>query len=278
MNNQRSDGIENLLVKHISRLLDDSVLSCHRLHGGGLSEVVRLLLGSGKNIVAKSGPYPEREGQMLRVLAEAGANVPRPIASNSDVLVLEDLGPEVPSSDGMWQDLGAQLRVLHAETGDLYGWESDYAFGNMRIDNGWKNRWSEFWFEQRLAADIHVLPPDIARRLEKLQRRITALLPDRPRPSLLHGDLWSGNVYFAADGKAYLIDPASYYGHAEVDLAMLTLFGAPPGAFWDVYGHLGEGWQHRRHAYQLWPALVHFRLFGEGYRAMVETLLAALDE
>ena len=214
---------------------------------------------------------------MLSRLADAGAQVPLPIAFNANVLVLEDLGDEASPPDSAWHDLGTNLRTLHANQGDHYGWEEDFAFGKVRIHNGWSDAWSEFWFEKRLAADIAALPADIARRIEKLENRIREIVPDHPLPSLLHGDLWSGNVHFTASGDAYLIDPASYYGHAEVDLAMLTLFGSPPRPFWDAYGPLHEGWERRRYVYQLWPALVHLRLFGAGYQSLVERLMTAVE-
>ena len=95
------------------------------------------------------------------------------------------------------------------------------------------------------------------------------------RAAVLHGDLWSGNVV-ACDGRLRgLIDPACYHGHAEVDLAMLCLFSRPDTTFWDAYGTLEPGIEDRRALYQLWPALVHLRLFGSGYRGLVERLLAA---
>jgi fructosamine-3-kinase len=278
MTAQLSTETENQLVRHARRLLGDPVLSWKSLHGGDLSEVIRLELTAGKDVVAKSGPYPDREARMLRKLADAGANVPRPIASNAHVLVLEDLGKAASPNDQAWRALGAALRALHTDQGHRYGWDEDYAFGPVRIHNGWSDVWSDFWYERRLAADIEALPKDIARTLEKLQSRIKGLLPDRPPHSLLHGDLWSGNVHFTATGDAYLIDPASYYGHAEVDLAMLTLFGSPPKVFWTAYGALDDGWERRRYAYQLWPALVHLRLFGSVYRSLVERLLAALSD
>jgi len=78
----------------------------------------------------------------------------------------------------------------------------------------------------------------------------------------------------AAGGRvAGLIDPACYWGHAEADLAMLTLFGRPGPAFWDAYGPTEPGLEARRPIYQMWPALVHLRLFGGTYRGLVERLL-----
>ncbi len=277
MSAQRSNTSKDTIVREALQLLGDSVLASEPLHGGDLSDVIRLQLRSGRGVVVKSGPYPDREGRMLRRLADAGANVPLPIASNDNVLVLDDLGAGASPSDQSWHELGKSLRAVHAAHGDRYGWGEDYAFGPVRIHNGWRDTWSDFWFEMRLAADIAALPADVTRRLEKAETRIRETVPDRPPPSLLHGDLWSGNMHFKTNGEAYLIDPASYYGHAEVDLAMPTLFGSPPRAFWEAYDPLDEGWERRRHAYQLWPALVHLRLFGAAYQSLVERLLSALE-
>ena len=128
--------------------------------------------------------------------------------------------------------------------------------------------------DHRLLAEANRLPKDLADRIEAARDRIAAHLPEHPPASLLHGDLWTGNVHFDMQGAAWLVDPASYHGHAEVDLAMLTLFGQPPPAFWDEYGAPGDGWQVRQAIYQLWPALVHLRLFGAGYRPLVERCLS----
>ena len=279
MSTQGSKNSANDVARAATELLEDPLLVSEPLNGGDLSEVVRVKLRSGKAVVAKSGPYPDREGRMLRRLEDAGAHVPRPIASNASVLVLEDLGTGARPTDQSWRALGMNLRSVHAASeGHCYGWDEDYAFGSVRIHNGWSETWSAFWFEKRLTADIDALPHDVARRIEGLEDRIRGIIPDRPAPSLLHGDLWFGNVHFPVNGGAYFLDPACYVGHAEVDLAMLTLFGSPPKAFWRTYGPLDDGWERRRHAYQLWPALVHLRLFGSGYRALVERLATALEQ
>jgi fructosamine-3-kinase len=266
------------LASEASRLLGEEVVATARLHGGDLSEVVRLRMASGRAFVAKTGRYPEREADMLRAMIAAGANAPAPVKSSSSILILEDLGPSVPGSERSWQQLGETLRTLHASTGDSYGWKDDYAFGSVQIRNRRCANWAEFWLERRLLADADQLPDDIAVRLVELRSCIPDLIPASPPASLLHGDLWSSNVHFTADAMASLIDPACYYGHSEVDLAMLTLFGSPPESFWVAYGPLESGWRLRRIIYQLWPALVHLRLFGDGYRSLVESLLSGLKQ
>ncbi len=242
------------------------------LHGGDLSQVVRVSLTDGREVVAKSGPLVAREGAMLDAIRAAGARAPAVLGVTGQVLLIEAL-EETPASPAAWADLGAGLARLHATTGDSYGWHQDYAFGPQPIPNSPLPDWPDFWAQRRLLATD--TPPDLRGRLETLAARLPDLLPARPAPALLHGDLWAGNALFSGP-HAWLIDPASYHGDAEVDLAMLTLFGDPPRAFWSAYGPLAPGWQARRAAYQLWPALVHLALFGAGYRPMVEGLLSRL--
>jgi fructosamine-3-kinase len=266
------------LTQEASRLLGEEIVATTPLHGGDLSEVVRLRTASGCAFVAKTGRYPEREADMLRAMIAAGADAPAPVKSTSRILILEDLGPSVPATERSWQQLGEVLRKLHATTSESYGWDEYYAFGGVAVRNHQRANWAEFWIENRLLVDADQLPNALAQRLSAAKPIIRNALPDTPPASLLHGDLWIGNVHFTADGKAWLIDPACYYGHAEVDLAMLTLFGSPLESFWLAYGPLEDDWQVRRRIYQLWPALVHLRLFGDGYRSLAERLLSSLEE
>ncbi len=246
------------------------------LHGGDLSEVVRVHLTDGRQVVAKSGPLVALEARMLAAIAATGARAPRVLAVAEHVLVMQALEETAPTPAG-WADLARGLARLHAATGESYGWEADYAFGPLPITNAplpeRPDFWPDFWARRRLLATD--APADLRRRLETLARRLPDLLPAHPPPALLHGDMWAGNALFSG-ARAWLIDPACYHGHHEVDLAMLCLFGAPPDAFWQACGPLAPGWPERRAIYQLWPALVHLHLFGAGYRGMVEGLLGRL--
>lgn len=264
----------NRLEKTGLSLLGAEVSRARPLHGGDLSEVQLLGLSDGRQVVAKTGPLVSSEATMLRAIREAGAPAPEVLGVAGDVLLMEALEETSASAEG-WQALGQALRLLHSATGQQYGWAEDYAFGAVKIPNAPLPDWPEFWAGRRLLAAPDALPCDLRLRIEALCKRLPELLPAAPPAALLHGDLWTGNVLFSR-AAAYLIDPACYWGHGEVDLAMLHLFGAPPAAFHDAYGALEPGHEARRVIYQLWPALVHLRLFGAGYRGMVEDRLAAL--
>lgn len=255
-------------------LLGGELCRAAPLGGGDLAEIVRITLADGRDAVVKNGPAPRIEAAMLEAIAAAGAPAPKVLAVNDAALVLE-VRPASGSVGDAWDDLGAVLAILHRTTGARYGWDSDYAFGPVAIDNRWSDDWPSFWAERRLLVHLRHLPPALARRIEALAADLKNRLPAHPAASLLHGDLWSGNILADGGRVTALIDPASYYGHGEVDLAMLRLFGRPSAGFFDAYGPLTPGHEHRLPVYSLWPALVHFRLFGDSYRSMAERFLSA---
>lgn len=257
-----------------SALLGGALRHVEPIHGGDLSEVLRVALVDGREAIVKNGPAPKTEALMLRAIAASGAPAPEVLAVSGAALVIELL-PSGGSLSRAWASLGLALAKLHATSGTRYGWPMDYAFGPVAIENGWSEDWPRFWAERRLLTHLAHLPPALARRLEALAADLQNRLPARPTPALLHGDLWGGNILVAGDRISGLIDPACYYGHAEVDVAMLGLFDRPDGAFIEAYGLLDRGHDERSAIYLLWPALVHLRLFGAGYRTMVERLLQA---
>ena len=247
-----------------------------RLAGGDLSEVLVLRRPDGRCTVAKGGPAVSIEAAMLRVLAGAGVAVPLVEGEHQNVLLLEHVENDGVFSANAWTSIGEAARTLHDHLGQDYGWPVDYAIGTVALDNRQRSDWPLFWFEQRLAATAAMLDRPWRERVDRLEGRCAELLPPRPASSLLHGDLWPGNILVRGGRVAALIDPACYHGHREVDLAMLTLFGTPPREFWDAYGSLDPGWEERQPAYQLFPALVHLRLFGQSYAGMADRLLNAM--
>jgi protein-ribulosamine 3-kinase len=189
--------------------------------------------------------------------------------------------------------LGRALAALHCApaprgpAGERYGWARDNWIGGTPQRNGWRDAWPAFFRDARLAPQIALAArnghDDLARDAERLLAVVPALLAGHdPAPSLLHGDLWSGNAGLLHDGTPVVFDPAVYVGDREADLAMTELFGGFGGDFRAAYGDAwpaGDGYALRRELYNLYHILNHVNLFGGSYpgraRRMMSTLLAA---
>lgn len=242
--------------------------------GGSICEVHRAQLADGTDVVIKRTPYPAAvEADGLRALASAGAPVPAVLRAEDDLLVLEHVRGEPD-----WAGLGGALAHLHRTVADAFGWHIDNRIGPLVQGNGWMDSWPEFYADRRVRPllDAPALPGSLRRRLERgLDGPLADLLPDRPPASLVHGDLWSGNV---VDGR-WLIDPAVHHADREYELAFMDVFGGFPSVLWDAYmgaWPLDSGWRERRPALQLHHLLVHVQLFGSGYVSAVEARLDAL--
>lgn len=263
----------------VAAITGTNVTRTDRLSGGSLSSVVRVTLDGGTTVVAKTAEGSAREARMLVRLAQAGVPVPRVLGHHDDVLVLEDLGAATSlaaGDDPGWTSLARALQPLHTTTGAHYGWPEDHAFGSVQIVNRPTDNWPEFWGQHRLVGPAMELAPLLRHRLERLALCLPDRLPTAPPAALLHGDLWVGNVLLDASKRAVLIDPACYYGDRRVDLAMLSFFASPPPAFHEATGTSGPDWPELCAIYQLWPALVHLRLFGRRYLGTVEQRLDRL--
>jgi protein-ribulosamine 3-kinase len=211
----------------------------------------------------------------LEALRGAGIRVPHVISLRGEELTLErlDLGA-APD----WPAMGRMLAALHRHTGPRFGWATDNWIGLAPQVNGWADDWRSFFVTQRLEPQL--------RRAERKGFRFEEMQFSRflenhdPQPSLLHGDLWSGNAGFTAGGPV-IFDPAVYYGDREADLAMTELFGGFPAAFYAAYGEalpLDAGYETRKHLYNLYHLLNHLNLFGAGYLGQVKATLDLLRE
>ncbi|MBX6395669.1 MAG: fructosamine kinase family protein, partial [Alicyclobacillaceae bacterium] len=178
---------------------------------------------------------------------------------------------------------GEGLAALHRtqSPGGAFGNERDNYLGLWPQPGGWGGDWASFYRDKRLAplvADLEKRGRLTGRRKRVLAEVLAAceqLLDHGPRPSLLHGDLWSGNWMVDATGRPVLIDPAPWYGDREVDLAFTELFGGFPDSFYAAYWRIhppADGYEARKPLYQLYFALVHLLLFGESYGPLVDRL------
>ncbi len=168
------------------------------------------------------------------------------------------------------------IAALHRSQGPRYGWASDNFIGLGTQQNGWCDDWVEFWRSRRIAPQLALAGKN---GFELGDVPIEELLRGhRPRPSLLHGDLWRGNAGFSR-GEPVIFDPAVYYGDRECDLAMTELFGGFPAEFYSSYDAelpLDAGYARRKPLYNLYHLLNHLNLFGGSYLEQVEATLGLL--
>jgi protein-ribulosamine 3-kinase len=254
--------------------------SASPVSGGCIHRCYRVLVaGSARFLKTNSTRHSDAfaaEADGLTALRAAGLRAPEPlargVAGGEAYLLLEFLEFE---GRGDFAALGRMLAQAHRKPGPGFGWARDNYIGATPQQNGWMDDWMEFWRERRLRPQL-----ELARQrgyaLE--EPGLDVLRNHRPQPSLLHGDLWSGNAGFTAEG-AVVFDPAVYYGDREADLAMTELFGGFPREFYRAYTQafpLPEGYERRKHLYNLYHLLNHLNLFGSGYLGQVKATLSLL--
>jgi fructosamine-3-kinase len=237
------------------------------------------------NAAAKAQMFAA-EADALRELAAAKAiRVPHPISSGTagahSFLIIESLpfGAGRPSD---WEAMGRQLARLHRQTSAEFGWHRDNVIGSTPQSNPWTRDWPSFFRDQRLRPQFKLARQNgyQLQTSDELLKLVDALLAGHsPVPSLLHGDLWSGNAGFLEDGTPVIFDPATYYGDRETDVAFSEFFGGFPSAFYKGYESgwpLDPGYAKRKKLYNLYHVLNHLNLFGATYLDQSEQMTSEL--
>lgn len=261
------------------------------LSGGCVGEVCLLHFPGGERLVAKVAEPDDRgldlEAYMLRYLAErTRLPVPRVCHSGPGLLLMEHL-PGSTGAGGEAEEHAAELLAeLHGIEGEAFGHERDTVIGGLPQPNPWADSWLEFFARHRLLAmgrqalDAGRLDSGTFADVERVAGRLSEWLVEPTRPSLLHGDVWSGNLLSRGGRITGFLDPAIYHGHPEVELAFTTLFATFGDRFFSAYAGYrpldAEFFSLRRHVYNLYPLLVHVRLFGGGYTGQVRSVLKRL--
>ncbi len=263
--------------------------------GGGCINTTSLL-GDGErsyfvklNSADRTGMF-EAEFDGLQALDQSRTlRVPKPlchgIAGDRAYLVMERIELAGAGDD---RTAGEQLAAMHRCLGDSFGWRRDNIIGATHQPNPPMQSWTEFWHDHRLGFQLELAKQrGHGGRLQERGRLLLELFPalatHNPVPSLLHGDLWGGNLAYDRSGRPVIFDPAVYYGDREADIAMTELFGGFSRRFYDSYNAtwpLDSGYDSRRTLYNLYHILNHLNLFGGGYGGqalrMTDQLLAEL--
>jgi protein-ribulosamine 3-kinase len=200
--------------------------------------------------------------------------------SNDQFLLLEFVNQQQQGIT-YWQDFGRQLAQLHLHRNERFGLSESNYIGSLVQHNTFKRSWSDFFIHERLLPQLDLglgvahISSTLRKKFDVLFLKLPALFPSE-LPSLVHGDLWSGNVITTSTGAPCLIDPAVYYGNREVDLAMTQLFGGFNNQYFDSYNEVNPlvpGYHKRFDLYNLYPLLVHVNLFGQAYVSQVNSIV-----
>lgn len=279
-----------------------SIVRADRVYGGDINDAYRLPLSSGDCIFVKTNSignagFFRAEANGLEALRETGTiGIPQILGMGTDeqrgvsFLALEYIESALRTGS-YWETFGRELAMMHrAEcrpfTGQenregKYGFSEDNYIGASPQKNRPGQKWADFYRECRLLPQITMaqryLDLSLRKQADWLLEHLDSYLREPEFPSLLHGDLWGGNVLCGSDGKAWLIDPAVYVGDFEADLAMTRLFGSLPDAFYRAYHEINpvdrKGYSERRGLYDLYHLLNHLNLFGSGYLGSVAEII-----
>ncbi len=280
----------NSLTERIAELIGETPHSISPLHGGMIGQVFRVDFRSNQTIVAKLVKNPgsaslETEGYMLCYLnSQTQLPVPEVLHSDPQLLLLTFMSGTSHFSSSAQRHAAELLAGLHGISADQFGMERDTLIATLPLPNPWTASWIDFFRDYRLlhlgqhAVEIGRMPVSLLRRLESFCTRLDHWLEEPDHPSLVHGDIWATNVLATDSHITGFIDPAIYYGHAEVELAYITLFNTFGPAFFERYHELRPitpgFFEERRHIYNLYPLLVHVCEFGGSYVQSVSATLS----
>lgn len=284
------EGFPPSILQSISQSLHVSIKNFQALSGGCINNGGNLLTSKGSFFVKwnDASRYPTMfasEAKGLQLLRGTKAiRIPEVVLTGEvetfQYIVLEFIEQARPLKN-YWTTLGEELSALHRNTAENFGLDFDNYIGSLPQRNANSKNWISFFIEERLRPQVELavnsrkLRSDTAKHFEILYNKLSDLLPEE-RPSLLHGDLWSGNLIVDESGSPCLIDPAVYFGNREAEIAFTKLFGGFSNEFYDSYHSnfpLPTDFESRINVYNLYPLLVHVNLFGGSYAGQVVSIL-----
>ncbi len=274
----------------IENTLNSKILSATSLGGGAFAKVMRITLLDGQNVVAKiaigdSGKRLSIEGYMLEYLLK-NTNLPtsKVYYYDDELLLVEYIVVNGNYSSYSQSSAAEYLAELHNISSDYYGFEQDTLIGGLNQPNPKKKSWLDFFINDRIlymAEQSHNkgnLPVSVMQKLNKFIPKIPAYVSEPKKPSLIHGDIWTGNVLYR-DGKVVaFIDPALYFADSEMELTFSTVYDSFGNDFFNRYNEIRplspEFFETKRDIYNLYALLVHNYLFGHSYAFAIDATLS----
>jgi protein-ribulosamine 3-kinase len=294
-----TESIRNHLSQLLAETLDLQIssLEFRSIGGGCINETYKVKVNDRisfflkVNSVSKFPSLFEKEKHGLDLLErQKTISVPSIVhcgqIEDSQFLLLDWIEGGI-KTEGFWKLFGEQLAMLHGQTWvnkdgqKLFGLEQDNYIGSLPQFNTPQQNWIDFFYRQRLlpqirmAKDQYLIQRTLLLAFEKLGSRLHEIF-DPEQSALLHGDLWSGNFMCDQKSEPVLIDPAVYFGHRSMDLAMTTLFGGFDEIFYKSYNYhfkFPQNYLEQWEVCNLYPLLVHLNLFGSGYLSQIENIL-----
>jgi protein-ribulosamine 3-kinase len=287
------------IIRHIEQSTGQSfsIKQQMSMAGGSINQAFLLTDGADMQYFVKTNQSGrqamfEAESKGLQeIVSSQTIKVPEPVCFGDDgaqsYIVMEYLDM-VGQADQVI--LGQQLAAMHRVTSEQFGWDIDNTIGDTYQSNTWQNNWIDFWREQRLGFQLQLAAEngyggELQSLGERLLIEMSVLFTGRNMvPSMLHGDLWGGNVAGLKDGTPVIYDPAFYYGDREADLAMTYVFGGFSADFYSSYQDafpLDDGFAVRKTFYNIYHIINHLNMFGGGYHGqslnMLEQVLAEIS-
>jgi Fructosamine-3-kinase len=285
-------SLSGKITKKIENLRGSAVKKTESLSGGCISNAYKVTFEDNLSFLIKINEHSPvdmfiKEAHGLQELRKASAiKVPEVLLFDAEFILLEFIN-NASKQKYFFEEFGRKFALLHKYNADEFGfYEDNYIGSTPQIninDVKTKKNWTSFYLNNRLLYQFKLAEKNgyadsrLRDAFMKTEGKIESILEGSDaKPSLLHGDLWSGNFMTDEKGDACLIDPAVYYGHREADLAMTKLFGGFSQSFYDSYNDtfpLSEGWKYRENIYMLYHVLNHLNLFGSGYYAHALSLM-----
>jgi len=273
----------------VEKKLSESVINITPLSGGNINDVYKIITKQNTYVlkVNDKNTFPEmfkKEKLGLESISTTGARAPKVTQTftnfNTQFLILEYI-EEMSIANKFWRNFAIDLAKLHKTSSQMFGLKYDNYIGSLNQINTPKTSWETYFIENRIsplvkqAFDKNLLTNHHLKNFENLFGCLGEILP-KEKPSLVHGDLWSGNLLRGKNQTPVFIDPAIYFGNREVDIAMTQMFGSFDNSFISFYNEifpLENNWEDRIQIHNLYPNLVHLILFGITYLGRIERVI-----